>query len=115
MRVTFAFFDLGASARTLPNGRVATSSEQRMGFIKPHPSVCRCRFAGHQRNDRLRTRPAVERRRPFSARARDNNSTDLPREPADRISGTESLQTLRWRELDSNFQFLDLGRAFFTR
>ena len=23
--------------------------------------------------------------------------------------------TLRWRELDSNFQFLDLGRAFFTR
>jgi len=29
--------------------------------------------------------------------------------------GTESLQTLRWRELDSNFQFLDLGRAFFTR
>src|SRR5262245_50547053 len=29
--------------------------------------------------------------------------------------GTESLLTLRWRELDSKFQFLDLGRAFFTR
>src|SRR5262249_49510489 len=29
--------------------------------------------------------------------------------------GTESLQTPRWRELDSKFQFLDLGRAFFTR
>ena len=50
---------------------------------------------------------AVERRRPFSARARDNNSADLPREPADRISGTESLLTPRWREADSNFQFLD--------
>ena len=28
-----AFFDFGASARTLPNGRVATSSEQRMRFM----------------------------------------------------------------------------------
>jgi hypothetical protein len=28
-----AFFDFGASARTLPNGRMATSSEQRMRFI----------------------------------------------------------------------------------
>ena len=24
------------------------------------------------------------------------------------------MQTHRWREMDSNFQFLDLGRAFFT-
>ena len=29
-----AFFDFGASARTLPNGRMATSSEQRMRFTK---------------------------------------------------------------------------------
>src|SRR5215469_11088176 len=28
--------------------------------------------------------------------------------------GTESLQTHRWREMDSNFQFLDLGQAFYT-
>ena len=27
--------DFGASARTLPNGRVATSSEQRMRFLEP--------------------------------------------------------------------------------
>ena len=33
--VTLAFFDFGASARALPNGRVATSSEQRMRFIEP--------------------------------------------------------------------------------
>ena len=32
-RVTLAFFDFGASARTLPNGSVATSSEQRMRFM----------------------------------------------------------------------------------
>ncbi len=30
-----AFFDFGASARTLPNGRVATSSEQRVRFMEP--------------------------------------------------------------------------------
>jgi hypothetical protein len=34
-RVTLAFFDFGVSARTLPNGRLATSSEQRMPFMKP--------------------------------------------------------------------------------
>jgi hypothetical protein len=32
-RVTLAFFDFGASASTLPNGSVATSSEQRMRFM----------------------------------------------------------------------------------
>jgi len=30
------------------------------------------------------------------------------------LKRTESLLTRRWRELDSNFQFLDLGKAFFT-
>ena len=29
--------------------------------------------------------------------------------------GTESSQTRRWREADSNFQFLGLGRAFLYR
>src|SRR5215472_6328468 len=29
-------------------------------------------------------------------------------------SGTESSLTLWWREADSNFQFLGLGRAFYT-
>src|SRR5215471_20333408 len=29
--------------------------------------------------------------------------------------GTESWQTPRWREADSNFQFLGLGRAFLYR
>ena len=38
-RVTFASFAFGASARTLPNGRVATSSEQRMRFTESFPSV----------------------------------------------------------------------------
>jgi len=33
--VTLAFFDFGAFARTLPNGRVATSSEQRIRFVGP--------------------------------------------------------------------------------
>ena len=32
-------------------------------------------FAGHQRNDRRRTRPAGERRRPFWARARDTTTS----------------------------------------
>src|SRR2546421_9814634 len=35
---------IGASARTLPNGRVATSSEQRMRFTEPSPSVGGCRI-----------------------------------------------------------------------
>jgi len=39
-----AFFDFGASARTLPNGRVATSSEERMRFMEPSPSVGGCRI-----------------------------------------------------------------------
>jgi hypothetical protein len=34
-----AFFDFGASARTLPDARVATSNAQRMGFMEPSPSV----------------------------------------------------------------------------
>jgi hypothetical protein len=33
------FFDFGAFPRTLPNGRVATSSEQRMRFMEPYPPV----------------------------------------------------------------------------
>src|SRR5262249_29342131 len=33
--VTLAFFDFGASARMLPSGRVATSSEHRMRFMEP--------------------------------------------------------------------------------
>jgi hypothetical protein len=33
------FFDFGASARTLPNGRMATSSEQRMRFMEPYVPV----------------------------------------------------------------------------
>jgi hypothetical protein len=37
-----AFFSFGASARTLPNGRAATSSEQRMRFMEPFPSVGGC-------------------------------------------------------------------------
>jgi hypothetical protein len=36
-RVTLAFFDFGVSASTLPNGRVVTSSEQRMRFMEPRP------------------------------------------------------------------------------
>src|SRR5437764_13282855 len=38
-RVTLALFSFGASARTLPNGRVATSSEQMMSFMECYPSV----------------------------------------------------------------------------
>src|SRR5262245_40654337 len=38
--LTLAFFDFCASASTLPNGRVATSSEQRMRFMEPQPAGC---------------------------------------------------------------------------
>jgi hypothetical protein len=34
-----AFFDFGASARTLPSGAAATSSEQRMRFMEPYVPV----------------------------------------------------------------------------
>jgi hypothetical protein len=36
--------EFGVSARTLPNGRVARSSEQRMRFMEPYPSVGGCRI-----------------------------------------------------------------------
>jgi hypothetical protein len=37
--VTLAFFDSGASAKTLPNGKVATSSEQSTRFMELAPLV----------------------------------------------------------------------------
>jgi hypothetical protein len=48
--VTLVFVDFGASARTLPNGRVLTSSEQRMRFMEPYPSPAECKH-GIDRQD----------------------------------------------------------------
>jgi hypothetical protein len=48
-----AFFSFGASARTLPNGRVATSSEQRMRFLAQNGDGLRADQAGAADHDDL--------------------------------------------------------------
>src|SRR5712671_6554746 len=85
-----AFFDFGASARTLPNGRVATSSEQRVRFMEP------LSFGWRMRDQA----PACERRshsskpmRPRRASPNGTSECSSTRPPKYRASG--SLTTSR--------------------
>src|SRR5713101_3700823 len=85
-----AFFDFGASARTLPNGRVATSSEQRMRFMAP------LSFGWRMRDQA----PACERRRVAAYRFPSSDDSIASAETGTLI-GTETIgavhsQCLRW-------------------
>src|SRR6266852_4143612 len=105
-----AFFDFGASARTLPNGRVATSSEQRMRFMEP------LSFGWRMRDQA----PACERRshsskpmRPRRASLNGTSERSSTRPPKYRASG--SLTTLprsRLIELDEPVPHVPLDVAF---